>query len=99
MPLNGWIGLGEKAREKHVFTLPAIVQVCRRESKTQIHSPSRAGPRRGALKTTTGKNLTGMSESCFRQALTRQAGFALHGANQSQELVTITRMTGAGRLL
>jgi hypothetical protein len=31
-----------------------------------------------------------MSKNSFRQALTRQAGFALHGANQSQELVAIT---------
>jgi hypothetical protein len=51
---------------------------------------SRWPAQRRASKTTTGKNLPGMSENSVRQALTRQTGFALHGANQSQELVAIT---------
>jgi hypothetical protein len=51
---------------------------------------SRWPAQRRASKTTTGKNLPGMSANSVRQALTRQTGFALHGANQSQELVAIT---------
>jgi len=33
MPLNGWIGPKIRARERHVFTLLAINQRFRRESK------------------------------------------------------------------
>jgi hypothetical protein len=46
MHLNGWIGLKKKARERHVFTLPAINQHCRLESGEQknSHSPPALWP-------------------------------------------------------
>jgi len=53
MYLNGWIGLG-KAREKHVFTLPAIeAKPVTVNQKRKVPSPSVAGPRQGGVFKTT----------------------------------------------
>jgi hypothetical protein len=80
-----------EAREKHVFTLPAIESnLSPRIKKPNILRRLALARAEARFKTITGKNLLGMSENSVRQALTRHAGFALHGANQSQELVAIT---------
>jgi hypothetical protein len=39
----------EKAREKHVFTLPAIDKTCRRESKSNILRRPALAPRMGVF--------------------------------------------------
>jgi hypothetical protein len=39
MNLNGWIGLKSKARERHVFTLPAITNVIALNQESNFHSP------------------------------------------------------------
>jgi hypothetical protein len=60
MLLDGWIGLKNKARERHVFTLPAETPTFRLESREKnFYLPACAGPRKLASGTAPEKISTG----------------------------------------
>jgi hypothetical protein len=83
----------KEAREKHVLHLAG--------DKTQSLAVNRAVSRWptqiGVLKNNTGRKSNQACLNSYRQALPA-SGFCVHGADLSQEMVSITRMS-AGRLL
>jgi hypothetical protein len=58
MHLNGWIGLGKQAREKHVFTLQAM-KLSRLESRETKASRHLRWPAHPGVWNNSGKRFTG----------------------------------------
>jgi len=100
MHLNGWIGLKKKARERHVFTLPAINQHCRLESGEQKTLSFAACAARALwrLGTTPGKDLPEISEIAIGTS-PDPLGRSLPWCQQSQNLATIAVLQALGVLL
>jgi hypothetical protein len=84
MLLDGWIGLKNKARERHVFTLPAETQTFRLESREKkLLSARLRWPAQIGFWNRSGENIYRIDINSYNRPLTARRSRASM-ANQSQ---------------